>query len=106
MIKDHDSDICGLEVRDPYGDKIGTVREVWTDEDTGEPVWACVDTGFLGRHHSFLPLNAATLVPGHLAVSVAKHHVDDAPQVHPMGNTMEPVEQDVLDAYYRSRESA
>jgi len=106
MIKDGDSEICGLDVRDPFGDKIGKVREVWADEHTGEPVWACVDTGFLGRHHSFLPLDAATVVPGHLAVSVTKHAVDDAPQVHPMGNMMEPVEQDVLNAYYRTEEPA
>lgn len=106
MIKDHNGEMCGLEVRDPNGDKIGRVREVWADERTGEPVWACVDTGFLGRHHAFVPLNAAAVAAGHLAISVLKQVVDGAPRVHPMGNTMEAVEQDVLSAYYRMEEPA
>jgi hypothetical protein len=106
MIKDHDEEMYGLEVRDPHGDKIGKVREVWTDEHTGEPTWACVDTGFLGRHHSFVPLSAAEVTPGCLAVSIPKQVVDDAPRVHPVGNTMEAVEQDVLRAYYRMEEPA
>lgn len=100
--KNHDEDMYGLEVRDPHGEKIDKVREVWADDITGKPEWVCVDTGFLGRHHSFVPLSAAAVRPGHLAVSIPKNVVDGAPRVHPIGNTMEAVEQDVLRAYYRT----
>ncbi|MCA1655064.1 MAG: PRC-barrel domain-containing protein [Pseudonocardiaceae bacterium] len=101
MIKDDIENLCGLEVLDPHGEKIGTVREVWTDERTGKPAWAYVDTGFLGRHHSFVPLHKAVVVPEHLSVSVPKHLVEDAPPVSPLGDTMEDVEQQALESYYQ-----
>jgi hypothetical protein len=102
MMGNGEEDLCGLAVRDPHGEKIGTVREVWTDERTGTPEWIWVDTGFLGRHHSFVPLSAAEVTAGYVAVAIPKQVVDDAPRVHPIGDTMEPVEQDVLRAYYRT----
>ncbi len=103
MIKDDfEVRLCGLEVRDPAGNRIGKVREVWTDEHTGEPTWVYVDTGFLGVHHSFVPLRDADFAPEHLVVSVSKEVVDEAPRVSPMGDTMADVEQDVLVAYYRT----
>jgi sporulation protein YlmC with PRC-barrel domain len=100
MIK-HESPLCGVEVRDVTGDRIGKVREVWMDERTGAPTWVYVDIGFLGAHHSFVPLRDAVVGPEHLVVCVSKAVVDEAPRVRPMGDTMADVEQDVLDAYYR-----
>lgn len=94
--------LCGLEVRDSQGERIGKVREVWTDEATGHPAWAWVDTGFLGRHHAFVPLGEAVVVPEHLVVSVPTEVVADAPKVSPMGDTMAAVEQDALATYYRA----
>ncbi|MFC4856835.1 PRC-barrel domain-containing protein [Actinophytocola glycyrrhizae] len=105
MIRYYDKEMCGLVMWDPHGKKIGTVREVWADERTGEPEWVSIGTGFLGRHHSFLPLNAVAVTPGHLAVSIPKQVVDDAPRVHPPGNPMEEVDQDVLRTYYRTEVS-
>ena len=96
------AEMCGLAVLDPSGEKIGTVRDVWADENTGEPEWVCVDTGFLGRHHSYIPLSATVVMSGYVAVAIPKAVVDAAPRVRPVGNTMEAVEQDVLRAYYRT----
>ncbi|MBB4905874.1 PRC-barrel domain-containing protein [Actinophytocola algeriensis] len=101
MMKTDDEDMCGLAVHDSHGEKIGTVREVWADERTGAPEWIWVDTGFLGMHHSFVPLRSAEVTAGYVAVAIPKQVVDDAPRVHPVGDTMEAVEQDVLRAYYR-----
>lgn len=92
----------GLEVQDSQGERIGKVREVWTDVDTGEAVWAWVDTGFLGCHHAFLPLREAVVVPEHLVVSMPAEVVAEAPRVTPTGDVMEDVEQDVLTSYYRT----
>jgi uncharacterized protein YrrD len=102
MTNNDDEEMCGLAALDPHGEKIGTVRDVWVDVRTGEPEWACVDTGFLGRHHSFIPLSAMSVRSGHVAVAIPKAVVDEAPRVRPVGNTMEAVEQDVLRAYYRT----
>jgi uncharacterized protein YrrD len=102
MTNNDDEEMCGLAVLDPHGEKIGTVRDVWIDESTGAQEWVCVDTGFLGRHHSFIPLSAMTVTSGHVAVAIPKAVVDGAPRVRPVCNTMEAVEQDVLRAYYRT----
>ncbi|MFI7672287.1 PRC-barrel domain-containing protein [Actinophytocola sp. NPDC049390] len=102
MMKVYDEEMCGLVVRDSHGEKIGKVREIWADEHTGTPTWICVDTGFLGRHHSFVPTGAVVRLPDHVAASIPKQVVDGAPRVHPVGDTMEAVEQDVLRAYYRT----
>lgn len=95
------SDLLGMDVLDPNGEKIGRVREVWADERTGEPAWASVDTGFLGIHHALVPLRDSVVVPAHLAVSVPKRVVEGAPRVSPVGDTMEDVEQRVLETHYR-----
>jgi uncharacterized protein YrrD len=92
----------GLDVLDPQGERIGKVREVWTDADTGRPAWASVDIGFLGRHHAFVPLSDAVVVPEHLAVSVPTEVVADAPRVMPTGDTMAGPEEHALADYYRA----
>ncbi len=92
----------GLDVVDPQGERIGKVREVWTDADSGIAVWAWVDIGFLGRHHAFVPLSDAVVVPEHLSVSVPTEVVADAPGVTPTGDTMADEEEGALAAYYRA----
>jgi uncharacterized protein YrrD len=94
--------LCGLEVTDPQGARIGTVREVWSDPDTRKAAWALVDIGFLGRHHAFVPLNDAVVVPQHLAVSVPSEVVAEAPKVTPTGATMADAEHHALAEYYRT----
>jgi sporulation protein YlmC with PRC-barrel domain len=92
----------GLEVLDSQGKRIGKVREVWTDADSGQAAWATVDVGFLGRHHAFVPLSEAVVVPEHLAVSIPCEVVADAPRVMPTGETMAPPEEHALADYYRA----
>ena len=41
------------------GDKIGTIDEVYVDEQTGEPEWLAVSTGLFGSRVSFVPLAEA-----------------------------------------------
>lgn len=91
----------GLDVVDPGGERVGKVREVWTDADSGEPVFASVDVGFLGRHHAFLPLSDAVVVPEHIAVSTPAEVVCDAPRVAPTGDVLAAPEEHALSDYYR-----
>ena len=102
MIKVDSTDrLRGLDVVDANGERIGKVREVWTDEQTGQPVWASVDTGTLGIHHSFFPLRDARVTPEHVSVTLSRRVVEDSPRVSPTGDTMADVEQRALHAYYQ-----
>jgi PRC-barrel domain len=38
------------------GDKIGSIDSIHLDDQTGEPEWALVNTGFFGTKSSFVPL--------------------------------------------------
>ena len=49
-------DFRGRTLVDRDGEKIGTVDEVYTDQDGGQPEWALVHTGLLGMKKSFVPL--------------------------------------------------
>jgi sporulation protein YlmC with PRC-barrel domain len=41
--------IIDATVYDAQGEQIGTVGDVYVDDDTGQPVWLLIDTGFFGR---------------------------------------------------------
>src|SRR6187397_3062293 len=38
------------------GSEIGRVGQVYTDNDTGQPSWVTVKTGWFGTNESFVPL--------------------------------------------------
>ena len=61
---DHDAvhggyDFHGRTLVDRDGEKIGTVDEVYTDQDGGQPEWALVHTGLFGTKKNFVPLRGA-----------------------------------------------
>ena len=41
----------------PDGDKIGKVGQVYYDDDTDQPKWVTVNTGFFGTNESFVPVS-------------------------------------------------
>ena len=47
----------------PDGDKIGTIDDIYLDEQTGKPEWLAVRTGLFGSHVSFVPLAEARATP-------------------------------------------
>jgi len=74
-------DFRGRTLVDRDGEKIGTVDEVYTDQDGGQPEWALVHTGLLGMKRSFVPLRGAAANGEHVRVTVDKQAVKDAPSV-------------------------
>ena len=42
------------------GDEIGDIDAIYVDDQTGEPEWALVNTGFFGTKSSFVPLAQAS----------------------------------------------
>jgi uncharacterized protein (TIGR02271 family) len=75
----------GREVRDSDGNKIGSVEEVYLDDQTGKPEWLAVKTGLFGSKQSFVPIEGASPSGDAISVSYAKDQVKDAPGVDPDG---------------------
>jgi uncharacterized protein (TIGR02271 family) len=74
----------GATVRDPDGDKIGTVEEVYFDEATDRAEWITVRTGLFGMRTSFVPVEGAEpMGEDELRVPYEKERVKDAPNVDP-----------------------
>jgi uncharacterized protein (TIGR02271 family) len=88
------------QVVDPRGEKIGSVKQVWLDGQTGDPVWASVHTGMFGMKESFVPLQRAELQNDQVQVPVAKEKVKDAPKIDAAGDRMSEAEQAALYQHY------
>ena len=73
--------IDGKPVIGSDGSKIGTVADVYFDQDTNEPEWALVTTGLFGSKHSFVPITNATASGGEVRVPFTKDQVKDAPKL-------------------------
>ena len=61
------------------GGEIGRVGQVYTDNDTGQPSWVTVKTGWFGTNESFVPLSAATIEDGTIRVPYDKDMIKGAP---------------------------
>jgi uncharacterized protein (TIGR02271 family) len=61
------------------GDKIGTIDEIYVDEQTGEPEWLAVSTGLFGSRVSFVPLAEARRDGDDIRVPYSKDQVKDSP---------------------------
>src|ERR1044071_13657 len=76
------------EVVDPAGEKIGSVKRVWLDGQTGDPLWASVHTGLFGLKESFVPLQRAELADDQLRVPVDKEQVKESPKIEAANDHM------------------
>ncbi len=75
----------GHDVVDPSGDKIGRIEDIYLDEQTDQPEWLAVTTGFFGHRISFVPIAEAQIAGEDLAVPYSKAQVKDAPNAEPDG---------------------
>ena len=81
------------------GDKIGSIGQIYLDDNTGQPEWVTVKTGLFGTSESFVPLDGATLSGSDLAVKYNKATIKDAPRVDADGS-ITPEEEETLYSYY------
>ena len=81
------------------GSKIGSIGQLYADDDTGEPTWVTVKTGLFGTSESFVPVEGAHHQGEDLVVPYSKEHVKDAPRVDADGH-LSPEEEDRLYTYY------
>jgi uncharacterized protein (TIGR02271 family) len=91
--------VAGRDVYGPDGDKIGSVAQVYLDDQSGQPEWLTVHTGLFGMNESFVPLRDATVTEGRVEVPYDKSTVKDAPNVTADGH-LEPEEERRLYEHY------
>jgi uncharacterized protein (TIGR02271 family) len=100
------SDLTGRNVVDHNGDKIGSVHDIYIDNDTGEPEWLAVSTGLFGTKLSFIPISGATFVGDDVQVPYTKDLVKDAPRAEADGQLSSEEESALYAHYGRSWDAA
>lgn len=81
------------------GGKIGSIGQLYADDDTGEPTWVTVRTGLFGTSQSFIPVEGSRIDGGDLVVPFSKDLVKDAPRIETDGH-LTPEEEDRLYTHY------
>jgi uncharacterized protein (TIGR02271 family) len=71
----------GTPVYASDGEKIGSVEEIFVDEQTGRPEWIGLGTGFLGTKRVLVPVEGASLREGGVLVPYSKDQVKDTPDI-------------------------
>jgi membrane protein len=87
----------GQTMLDRAGEKIGTIEEIFLVEETGQPEWALVKLGLIGRRTTLVPIGGARPTPKGVRTNLDKSVVTDAP---PVDADAEPSEEQV-NAIYR-----
>ena len=89
----------GQDLSDADGGKIGTIEEIYLDNETGAPEWALVTTGMFGGKSTFVPLRDANDAGGALRVPYDKAKVKDAPKMEPDGQLSQDEEAELYRYY-------
>jgi uncharacterized protein (TIGR02271 family) len=90
----------GRNAVDPQGNKIGSIGQVYVNDESGVPDWVTVNTGLFGMKENFVPLQGSTLNGDDLVLPFDKDVVKDAPQVADASH-LDVDESDSLYSYYR-----
>ena len=75
------SETQGMDVIDSNGDKIGAVEEIFFDEQTQEPEWIGIGTGFFGTKRVLVPIQGADFGGDAVRVPYAKDQVAGSPDI-------------------------
>src|SRR5829696_9298928 len=89
----------GATMVDRDGDKVGNIDAIYVDDQTGEPEWALVNTGFFGTRSTFVPIAQASASGDQVQVPYEKQRVKDAPNMDPDGHLSEQEEQELWRHY-------
>jgi uncharacterized protein (TIGR02271 family) len=96
-----ESDLANLRgnVVTTSGDKIGSIGQIYLDDETGQPSFVTANTGLFGTSQSFVPLQSANVRDGDIVVDYDKDTVKNAPRIDDDGK-LSPEEEDRLYEYY------
>lgn len=90
----------GRTAVDQQGNKIGTVGEVYVNDQTGQPDWITVNTGLFGMKENFAPLAGSSFNGDELVLPFDKDVVKDSPDIADSSH-LDIDEQQSLNAYYQ-----
>jgi uncharacterized protein (TIGR02271 family) len=89
----------GATLVDRDSSKIGSIDEIYADQETGKPEWMAVRTGLFGTRLSFVPLAEAEFTGDEVRVPYEKSQVKDAPNVDPDGELSQDEEAQLYSHY-------
>jgi len=87
------------EVVDQNGDKVGSVGQIYLDDQSQRPTWVTVKTGLFGTKETFVPLDQASQDGDSIRVPYTKDFIKDAPNMDADHHISES-EEDELYRYY------
>lgn len=93
------NDLLDATVYDRDGDKVGSVGNLYTDDDSGRPSWVSVNTGLFGMNETFVPLREARISGDEIHVPYEKSYIKDAPNVAADEHLDEPEERRLYEYY-------
>jgi hypothetical protein len=70
----------GLHLTDGDHHRVGTIEEVYYDE-SDEPIWMVVKTGWRGTGRAFVPTASTTRDRAGIVTIYPKHQIEDAPRI-------------------------
>jgi uncharacterized protein (TIGR02271 family) len=88
------------------GDKIGTVGQLFLDDETGRPEFITVNTGLFGNKETYIPVSDATFDGDRLTVPFSKEHVKGAPNVDTADGHLDRPDEERLYQYYNLQYSS
>ncbi|HEX8099801.1 MAG TPA: PRC and DUF2382 domain-containing protein [Actinomycetota bacterium] len=71
----------GTPVYSSDGAQVGKVEEIFYDDDTGQPEWIGIGTGFLGTKRVLVPVAGAEAMDDRFTLAFTKEHVAGAPDI-------------------------
>ena len=95
----------GRDAVDPDGNKIGSIGQVYLDDQTGQPDWITVNTGLFGMKENFVPLAGVSFNGDDVVLPFEKSVIKDAPQISDADH-LDADEEERLYAYYRQYQGA
>lgn len=90
----------GGNVVDNDGSKIGSIGQIFLDDQSGRPEWVTVKTGLFGGGESFVPLRDAEVTGDDLRIPFDKATVKDAPRISDSDGHLSEDEEEALYRYY------
>jgi uncharacterized protein (TIGR02271 family) len=88
----------GQPVMDSAGQQIGKVEEIFVDDQSGQPEWVGIGTGFLGTKRVLVPVQGASMSDGGLTVGYDTEKVKGSPDID--GDHISEQTEQELYAYY------
>ena len=86
----------GSDLYDQTGSKIGSIGEVYLDDQTNEPAFVTVNTGLFGMNETFVPYQSVSRDGDNLVAPFEKSFVKDAPNIAADGSLTPEEEEEIF----------